>query len=306
MADELEVSVRTIYRDMDQLSAAGIPVIADRGCTGGFKLIDGFRAQLGSLTAAEAETLFLASLPSQAAELGLAELTGAARTKLLAALPLGSKTEQFGSRFHLDARGWFTPTEPVPQLPTIAQAVRKSRLLRIRYGGDRNGAWRNVGPAGLVLKGGVWYLVAQKNDTFRTYRVARITMAEVIESPYIRPLHFDLPAHWERSSHAFEVSSYRLEVIARLSPRGRSLLGLLGHYVEKSVSKTASAPDGQGWVRCKIPLEDAEFGIRELMRLGQDVEVISPRSLRKQVEQTLRQTLQNYSEILPKRSEAAK
>jgi predicted DNA-binding transcriptional regulator YafY len=137
--------------------------------------------------------------------------------------------------------------------------------------------------------------VAQKGDNFRTYRVARIDAAQVIESPYIRPPHFDLRNHWERSSRAFEVNSYGLEVIVRLSSRGRSLLDLLGPYVEKSVSKTASRPDRQGWVRCKMPLENAEFGIRELMRLGQDVEVLSPRWLRSQMEQTLRQTLENYT-----------
>jgi predicted DNA-binding transcriptional regulator YafY len=295
MADELQVSVRTIYRDIDQLSAAGIPVVADRGCNGGFKLVDGFRAQLGALTEAEAETLFLAALPGPAAELGLTDLMETARSKLVTALPGGVKTERFGSRFHLDTKGWFRATEPVLLLPTIAEGVRRSRLLKIRYVTDGHAASRKVGPAGLVLKGGAWYLVAQKGDSFRTYRVARISAAEVLEAPYVRPPGFDLPAYWARSSRDFEVSSYRTSATVRLSPRGRSLLELLGPYVMEAVAKSSGEPDRRGWVRCTIPLENPDFGVRELMRLGEDVEVLSPHSLRMQLARTLRQTLRNYS-----------
>jgi predicted DNA-binding transcriptional regulator YafY len=300
MARELEVSVRTIYRDIDQLSAAGIPVVADRGCNGGFKLVDGFRAQLGPLTEAEAETLFLAALPGSAAELGLADQLETARSKLVAALPGGAKSQRFGARFHLDTKGWFRATEPVTLLPTIADAVRRSHWLRIRYGTDSHAATRKVGPAGLVLKGGVWYLVAERAETFRTYRVARVSAAEVLADPYVRPAGFDLPAYWARSSRDFEVGSYRLSATVRLTPRGRSLVELLGPYVAECVSKTASEPDRQGWVRCAIPLENADFGVRELMRLGQEVEVMSPQSLRTQMAKALRHTLRNYRGKLSK------
>jgi predicted DNA-binding transcriptional regulator YafY len=295
MARELEVSVRTIYRDIDQLSAVGIPVVADRGCNGGFKLVDGFRTQLGPLTETEAETLFLAALPGAAAELGLADQLDSARSKLVTALPGGAKTQRFSARFHLDTKAWFRTSEPVPLLPTIVDAVRRSQWLKIRYATDTNAAARRVGPAGLVLKGGVWYLVAQQAETFRTYRVTRVSEAQVLATPYVRPPTFDLPAHWAQSSRDFEVRSYRTSATVRLSPRGRSLLELLGPYVEESVSKTAGAPDRQGWVRCTIPLESADFGVRELMRLGHDVEVMSPRSLRTQVTDTLRRTLRNYT-----------
>jgi predicted DNA-binding transcriptional regulator YafY len=295
MARELEVSVRTIYRDIDQLSAAGIPVVADRGCNGGFKLVDGFRAQLGPLTEAEAETLFLAALPGSAAELGVADQLEAARSKLVTALPGGVKSQRFGARFHLDTKSWFRATEPVPLLPAIADAVRRSHWLRIRYATDSHAAARKVGPAGLVLKGGVWYLVAERTEIFRTYRVTRISEAEVLAAPYVRPTGFDLSAYWERSSRDFEVGSYRTTATVRLSPRGRSLVELLGPHVEERVSKTASAPDRQGWVRCAIPLENADFGVRELMRLGPEVEVMSPVSLRKKMAGALRDMLRNYT-----------
>lgn len=146
MARELEVSVRTIYRDIDQLSAAGIPVVAERGCQGGFKLIDGFRTQLGPLTETEAESLFLAALPGAAAELGLADQMESARSKVMKALPGGSRAQQFGARFHLDTKAWFRASEPVAMLPTIADAVRRSQWLKIRYSTDRHATMRRVGP----------------------------------------------------------------------------------------------------------------------------------------------------------------
>jgi predicted DNA-binding transcriptional regulator YafY len=299
MAEELEVSERTIYRDIDQLSAAGIPVIADRGRSGGFKLADGFRTQLTGLTESEAETLFLAGLPGPVAELGLCDLMAVARTKLMAALPAGARTERLAARFHLDAAGWFRATDAVALLPTIARAVWNARYVRFRYGQAKDADVRKVGPIGLVLKAGIWYLVAQKGNSFRTYRVGRISEAEALDEPYIRPPKFDLAAWWARSSREYEVSSYTESATIRLSPRGRSLVDLLGPYVVEAVAKTASKPDRRGWVRCTIPLESGETGIRELMRLGVEVEVVSPVAIRTQMAQMLRNALQHYSRRSP-------
>jgi predicted DNA-binding transcriptional regulator YafY len=295
MAEELEVSERTIYRDIDQLSAAGIPVVADRGRVGGFKLTHGFRTQLTGLTESEAETLFLAGLPGPAAELGLADHMAVARTKLMAALPAGAQAERVAGRFHLDAAGWFRATDAVPQLPTIARAVWNARYLRFHYGQAKDAEVRKVGPLGLVLKAGVWYLVAQKGSAFRTYRVGRIIEAEVLEEAFARPAKFDLARWWARSSREYEESAYRETVTIRLSPRGRLLLDMLGPYVLAAAAKTASEPDQRGWITCAIPLESADYGIRELMRLGVEVEVVSPESLRIQMAQTLRDALRHYS-----------
>lgn len=299
MAEALEVSVRTIHRDIDQLSAAGIPVIADRGRAGGFKLADGFRTHLTGLTESEAETLFLAGLPGPLAELGLADPMAMARAKLMAALPAGARAERVAARFHLDAAGWFRATDAVALLPMIARAVWDARFVRFRYGDAQNSGVRKVGPLGLVLKAGIWYLVAQKGGAFRTYRVGRISDAEALDEPYARPPKFDLPAWWARSAREYEESAYRGSATIRLSPRGRSLMGLLGPYVVQAVAKTASAPDEQGWIRCTIPLESAEFGISELLRLGADVEVVSPTSVRTQIAEALRNALQHYAKRSP-------
>ncbi|MEO8754138.1 MAG: YafY family protein, partial [Casimicrobiaceae bacterium] len=295
MAAELEVSERTIYRDIDQLSASGIPVIAERGRTGGYKLADGFSTRLTGLTESEAETMFLTGMPGPAAELGLADIMAMARLKLLAALPAGARAERMSSRFHLDPAGWFRATDAVALLPTIAHAVWNARYLRFRYEQGNGASVRKVGPVGLVLKAGIWYLVAQKGNAFRTYRVGRIADAEALEEPYDRPPKFDLAAWWARSSHDYEASSYRDSATVRLSRRGWSLLELLGPYVVESAAKTASKPDRRGWVRCTIPLEAGETGIRELMRLGVELVVVAPAALRKQMAQTLRQMLAPYA-----------
>jgi predicted DNA-binding transcriptional regulator YafY len=293
LADKLEVSERTIHRDIDQLSAAGIPVIADRGRAGGFRLADGFRTQLTGLTEREAETLFLAGLPGPVAELGLGELLAMARAKLLASLPAGAAATRIAMRFHLDATGWFRAAEPTAELPVVARAVFAGQRLRFRYG-EAGADARSVGPLGLVLKAGVWYLVAQKGDAPRTYRVGRMRDASVSDEPFARPAGFDLAAWWLRTSRDYERASYRDSATVRLSPRGYARLDFLGPYVVEAAAKTASAPDGDGWIRCTIPLESCEHGIGELMRLGSDAEILTPPALRAQMAAALAATLARY------------
>ncbi|MFD1150012.1 helix-turn-helix transcriptional regulator, partial [Saccharothrix hoggarensis] len=164
LADELEVSIRTIYRDVEALGASGVPVYADRGPAGGYRLVDGYRTRLTGLTTEEAESLFLAGMPGPAAELGLGAVVAAAQLKVLAALPpeLRSRAGRVRERFHLDAPGWFRGDEGTPHVAGIADAVWRQRRLRIRYV-----RWaqveveRTVEPLGLVLKAGTWYLVAR-------------------------------------------------------------------------------------------------------------------------------------------------
>lgn len=295
MAETLEVSERTILRDIDQLSAAGIPVIADRGRAGGFRLTDGFRTQLTGLTENEAETLFLAGLPGPAAELGVADLLSMARTKLMAALPAGARAERMASRFHLDASGWFHASDQVAYLPGIARAVWNARYLEFRYGEATHRYQRKVGPLGLVLKAGIWYLVAQKGSAYRTYRVGRMSDVQPLDEPYARPKDFDLAAYWTRSSREYELATYGGSAVIRLSPRGRELAGLLGSYVEDAITKTAGKPDKRGWVKCTIPIETSDHGVRDLMRLGADIEVIAPASARTAIVKALREAMTQYT-----------
>jgi len=291
LAAEFEVSERTIHRDIDQLSAAGIPVYAERARGGGFRLLDGYRTRLTGLTQPEAEALFLAGLPGPAAQLGLADLLSAARLKLMAALPatVQPSAERIAARFHLDPAGWFRGEDALSSLQPVARAVCSGHWLTLRYrtAGEAEPHPRKLGPLGLVLKAGVWYLVAESGKAIRTYRVANIHDVEVTDEPFERPEGFDLPAHWEKTARAYEAGVYREQADIRLSPKGLSLLELLGPYVTEAAERTATQPDGQGWVRCTVPIESLGFGIRELMRLGDEVEVIGPNSLRERMASTL-------------------
>jgi predicted DNA-binding transcriptional regulator YafY len=291
LAEELEVTVRTIHRDIDQLSAAGVPVYADRGRNGGFQLQDGYRTMLTGLNQSEAETLFLAGLPGPAAQMGLADVLSTARLKLLAALPsnIQPSAERIAARFHLDAGAWFHSVDQLPALPVIAHAVWGERMLKMRYhpSGEVDTRVRKVAPLGLVLKSGIWYLLAQNSRSVcTTYRAANIYDAEICDETFTRPKQFDLVAHWENSVREYEANVYHDYADVRLSPVGLKRLSLLGPYVTNEASKTASKPDRKGWVRCRLPIESADFGVRELLRLGDQVVVLGPPYLRSELAQT--------------------
>ena len=197
LAAEFEVSVRTIYRDIEQLSAADVPVYADRGPNGGFQLLDGYRTKLTGLSPAEAETLFLAGLPGPAAELGIADVLTTAQLKLTAALPERARAtaNRVAARFHLDPVGWFRSAGEAQLLPAIAHAVWDERCLDVRYQGRTGTAIHKLQPLGLVLKAGIWYLVAGGSDRPRTYRVSNILEITVRDERFERPKDFDLDSH---------------------------------------------------------------------------------------------------------------
>jgi predicted DNA-binding transcriptional regulator YafY len=296
LASEFEVSVRTIYRDIDQLSAAGVPVYADRGRSGGFQLLDGYRTRLTGLTRPEAESLFLAGLPGPAAELGLADYLATARLKLLAALPaqMAPDADRIATRFHLDATAWFRDNKPVPPLPLIANAVWSERLLRLEYrrAGQSERRTLVLGPLGLVLKGGTWYVVALNGRHIRTYRAENMHEVEIAEGAFVRPKNFDLAAHWTKTSQDYEASVFVERAEVRLSPAGWELLEMLGPHVVNGAAKTAKKPDGDGWVRCTLPIEGIGQGTREMMRLGREVEVLGPPALRRNIRGVLRAMLE--------------
>src|SRR5258708_32896701 len=173
LAREVEVSIRTLYRDIDQLSSAGVPVYAERGRAGGFQLVNGWRTELTGLTAAVAQALFMAGLPGPAAELGLGEAAAAAQLKLLAGLPAGWQADarRISSRFHLDPIGWFRSPARTDHLPAIAEAVWTERRLKIRYESWNGGVAREIAPLGIVLKAGARYLAAAAEGEPRTYRL---------------------------------------------------------------------------------------------------------------------------------------
>ena len=286
LADELEVSVRTVYRDLEALGAAGVPVYADRGPAGGYQLIDGYRTRLTGLTPDEAESLFLAGIPGPAAELGLGTVLATAQLKLLAALPpeLRARAARLRERFHLDAPGWYGVDDPPPYLTAVADAVWNQRLLRVRYRRWRGEVTRTLQPLGLVLKGGIWYLVAAISGQPRTYRVSRVLELETLPDRFERPEGFDLAEYWQAWTRQFQASVYTDQAIVRLSPRG---LALLPHLVEservRAARTSASPPDQDGWTCVTLPIETPDHAYRALLWLGEDAEVLAPPELRRRL-----------------------
>jgi predicted DNA-binding transcriptional regulator YafY len=294
LADELEVSVRTVHRDVEALAEAGVPVYAERGPHGGIRLVDGYRTRLTGLNEDEAEAVFLSGMPGPAAELGLGTVVAAARLKVLAALPpeLRSRASRLRQRFHLDAPGWFSSAEATPCLVDVATAVWEDRRLRMRY--DRGDAEveRLLDPLGLVLKGGTWYAVGRVGEDVRTYRVSRIVHAEMTQERFERVDDFDLALWWAESTAAYERSAERVEVTLRVAPgREDVLLEVLG---EATIARAEDvvADDPEGWRHIRVSLEWPRRARFRLLGLGSAAEVIEPLDLREAVVREARSVIE--------------
>ena len=220
LAQEFEVSVRTIYRDIDQLSAAGVPVYAERGRAGGFALLDGYRTRLTGFTPAEADALLLVGVGGAAGDLGIGAEAAAAQLKLLASLPpdSGASAQRVASRFHLDPINWYSRAESIEILPALAAAVWSEQRIRIRYESWTDIVSRDVDPLGLVLKAGIWYLVAAVKRQPRTYRVSNIRELERLGAQAKRPARFDLGRYWTAWAKDFEARLLKERAVVKLSP----------------------------------------------------------------------------------------
>lgn len=301
LAAEVEVDLRTIYRDIDDLSSAGIPVYAERGRSGGFELLEGYRTKLTGLTRAEGEALFFVGFPGPAAELGLGDSSAAARLKLLAALPVEARVaaDRVSSRFHFDPTPWYRDPEAGPLLRIVAEAVWATRRLRVRYESWDKIVERDLDPLGLVLKAGVWYLVARADRSVRTYRVAKILEAAAREEGFAYPTGFDLAAHWKQAAKTFEESVYRDEAVLVVTARGNKLLRSRGAAVDRAVAKSAKPAGGGRW-RVTIPVESVEQASRDLLSLGAEGEVISPAPLRAAIAAEAAAVAALYAKTVPK------
>lgn len=303
LAAELEVSVRTVYRDVEALGASGIPVHADRGPAGGFRLVDGYRTRLTGLTDVQAGSLFLAGAPGPARDLGLGADLTAAQLKLEAALPaeLADRARRIQQRFHLDAPAWFRDADPVPHLAQIAEAVWEQRILKTHYRRWRGAVHRTLWPLGLVLKGGIWYLVARAAEAeaeaegeegavsvpgkaegaVRTYRVGRFLAVDTPGERFERPEGFELTAYWEESARRLEAATRRQTAVVRLSPHARRLLPMWFGAAGVRALATAGPPDAEGRVDVELAVESGSVAVGDLLRLGAEAEVLGPPELRR-------------------------
>ena len=285
LARELEVSVRTVHRDVEELSAAGVPIFAERGPLGGIRLVDGYRTRLTGMTADEAEALFLSGLPGPAAQLGLGTVVAAAQLKVMAALPpeLRSRASRLVQRFHLDPAGWFQASEPIPHLATLATAVWDGHAVAIDYRRGDEVVERTIAPIGIVLKGGIWYVVALAEDQIRTYRASRVIEAKALEETVARPDDFDLAAYWAESSAAYERDAPTVTVDVRIAEdRVWRITNVFGRAAVDAADRSIER-DRPGQVRLRLTLGYPDDVPGLLLAVGPNLEVIGPPEIRERV-----------------------
>lgn len=284
LATELEVCVRTVYRDMTAIGTAGIPVHAGPE---GYRLVDGYRTRLTGLTADEARGLALAGIPSAAAELGLAKAVAAVRLKLDAALPEGLRevANHMRQRLHFDAPTWYDDGDDSAHLTAVADAVWRQTMIDIRYDSWTRLGEHRVEPYGLVLKAGRWYLVAGTPRGVRTYRINQIQALTPRQETFVWPADFDLAEYWRTRVEEFRTTLLVAEAVVRIAPGALdSAARLLGRPTAEAIE--AGTPDPDGWLRATVPIESEAHACRQFLLLGADLEVLEPPSLRARLTDT--------------------
>ena len=260
LAAELEVSERTVHRDIEALSGAGIP--------------------------------------GPAAELGLGTVVAAAQLKILASLPpeLRARASRLVERFHLDAAAWYHPDEAVPCLGELSEAVWEARRVKIGYDRGDKTVDRILEPLGLVLKAGVWYLVAGVDGQPRTYRVSRVARVETLDEAFERPAHFDLASFWTESSSAYERDTPRVEVELRIArDRLDRLRSVIGTRPFETLERL-DADDPDGWLHVRVKLDWPNEATTQILAVGPGCELLGPESLRQRIAEEARGVAARYAE----------
>lgn len=299
LASELEVSERTIYRDITALSVAGIPVYTEGGPGGGVSLVESYQTDLTGLRPEEAQALSMLNIPEPLVRLGVGQELKAALLKLSAAVPPAAREKQAQARhrIHLDAAWWFQPEEPVPHLQTLQQAVWQDRWLQIAYRGDFNTLGeQRVAPYGLVAKASVWYLVFACEGRIRARRVARIVSATMLPQSFERPADFDLAAFWQKWCADYENDRPRYEVRVLAAP---ALAARLPWLLRENQPDTLPAPlalQREGWQVMTLTFENFETARMRILGFGGAIEVLEPLALRRSVADFVQQIGRLYQE----------
>jgi predicted DNA-binding transcriptional regulator YafY len=305
LAAELEVSARTIYRDIEALHQSGVALYGEPGHDGGYRLVDGYRTHLTGLTRLEAAALPLVALPEAARDLGFGEAAAGAATKLMAALSdeLRERADHVRGRLHIDPVAWYDDADSTPLLAAVADAVWSQRRLRVTYRRWKapQEVERTLDPYGLVLKAGRWYVVARADDasatggSVRTYRVSQFQVAEPVDEWFDRPDDFELATYWRGHLADFAGRRHQEYATVRLSAGGIGRLNrLMEPAIVRAVAASAEPADDEGWVRATIPIESVSHAHDELLRLGAEVEVLAPAPLREMLAQTAAELSRRY------------
>ena len=283
LAEELEVSERTIYRDVEALSTAGVPIYAETGVKGGFSLLDSYHTTLTGMNDAEVRALFMLSIPEPLADLGVSQELRSALLKLTAALPAQRRQDEaeVRQRIHLDANWWFQGGESVMHLPVMQEAVWQDRKLVIQYQVPYGPlVEQEIEPYGLVAKAGVWYVVYRINGRFQAKRVSKIRKVQLGVEQFSRQEDFDLAAFWQTWCEAFETQRAHYLVEMRVAPR---FVDQLPYYFGEAVLDKLSPVDTtktDSWLELTLSFESLEEARKKLLELGGVVEVLTPLPLR--------------------------
>lgn len=296
LAKRLEVSERTIYRDMEALSSAGIPVTAERGTGGGLVLAEAFRTNLTGLNLSEIQALFLGRPTHLLNDLGLHQASEAALIKLLAVLPsmYRQNAEYVRQRIYVDMDGWRRPGEEhLASLPLLQEAIWQERKVSMTYQRGESSVERVIDPLGLVAKGRIWYLVAAVDGEARTYRISRIRKITLLDEPCQRPADFDLADYWKQSSADFVANIPRTLVIARLTQNALERAYHAGRFIQV---EALGIPDEEGWLRARFSFEAKEEMCGYLLSFGAELEILEPQEVREQVIELARSLVAFYAQ----------
>ena len=297
LAEALEVSERTILRDIDQLSAAGVPLWSNRGRNGGFQLREGWSTELTGLTQHEASALFLAGLPGPATELGLGSAATSARLKMVASLPAEwrEQADRVSARLHIDPIDWYRAQETPAFLRQTADAVWNGYRIEVKYQSWKRLRTHELDALGIVLKGGAWYLVGRPEGARAplTFRLSNITGFRSTGRRFVRPKGFDLVQYWKDSLARFEAELARLQAQIAVSPRALSWLANDRiRFTPVPAARKARRP--KEWTEVLVPVESIEQGVRRFLSYGKEVAVIGPAELREALADELRAIGSHY------------
>ena len=296
LARELEVSERTIYRDIIALSTAGVPVYGEAGPTGGYRLLESYRTDLTGLSEGETRALFMLNMPGPLSRLGLGQDLKAAMLKLTAALPAGRRQEEerVRQRYYIDSTWWTQAAEPLPHLQAVQQAVWEDRKLAITYIPLFDvQIERVVDPYGLAAHSGSWYLVFAHGGRVRARLVADLLEARLCAERFERPPDFDLGEFWKSWSADEHQDTSRYPVTVRVSKK--ALPSVIRRFGAQS--QLADAPESEdGSLTLTLHFRWIDEACDRLLPFGSGVEVLEPYTLRARLADIARQTARLYGE----------
>lgn len=291
LAEALEVSRRTILRDIDALSATGIPIYTQSGEGGGVGLDEQYRLTLTGLQEAEVKALFLSGNLKLLADIGLETASEQLQLKFFATLPTQhrQRIEEMRQRVFIDSDWWITQEAPA-YLPHVLDAINQSRVLHITYQNHHGQiSERTIEPYGLVAKGGTWYLIARRDNEFRTYRISRLQDVTRLDQFFKRQPNFDLAHFWKTHAAQFFTALLNYHYTLKINPRRMSFIKTYG-----TGRYTITSQDSDGWLIIDLAAENIEAALMLVFGLGQDAKILSPQSLIDAVVTRSRDILQSY------------